>query len=219
MKRKVIVEFGRAGNGELAGLNQAIGTAISPGAECGCDLVQCFVGRLFRNAICGGARYMLGLAELALHVVPCLARYTFGRREELCGVDVDDVLEEDGIPYIFIRPNEHRTLKNPQSMRRVPLIGDVVRLGFLQYHALKKLGHKLLFPKLRAASDRTPLGDTFYGDWTKVQSVAGPTPPSRRRFSIRFARAEAPGIVRVELGQPPGRFLSRPSGREMEEQS
>jgi len=149
-----------------------------------------------------------GLAELALHVVPCLARYTFGRREELCGVDVDDVLEEDGIPYIFIRPNEHRTLKNPQAMRRVPLIGEGVRLEFLQYHALKKLGHKLLFPKLRAASDRTPLGDTFYGDWTKVQNVAGPTPPSRRRFSIRFARAEAPGIVRVELGQPPGRSLT-----------
>ena len=62
-------------------------------------------------------------------IVPYLARYTLARREEICGLDVEDVLEEDGVPFIFIRPNEHRTLKNPQSSRRVPLIGEVRRLG------------------------------------------------------------------------------------------
>jgi hypothetical protein len=41
----------------------------------------------------------------ALLIVPYLARYTLGRREELCGLDVEDVLEEDGTPYIFVRPN------------------------------------------------------------------------------------------------------------------
>ncbi|MEH2512489.1 integrase [Nitrobacteraceae bacterium AZCC 1564] len=66
----------------------------------------------------------------ALYLVPCLARYTLARREELCGLDVEDLLEEDGIPYIFIRPNKHRTLKNAQSKRRIPLINEVVRLGF-----------------------------------------------------------------------------------------
>ncbi|MCG2671757.1 hypothetical protein XI06_17100 [Bradyrhizobium sp. CCBAU 11434] len=71
----------------------------------------------------------------ALSIVPYLARYTLARREELCGLDVDDVLDESGIPYIFVRPNEHRTLKNPQSTRRIPLIGEVVRLGFLRYRA------------------------------------------------------------------------------------
>ena len=30
----------------------------------------------------------------------------------------------------------------------------------------------MLFPELRAASDRTPLGDVFYDDWIKVQDVA-----------------------------------------------
>ncbi|MET3844343.1 hypothetical protein [Bradyrhizobium sp. OAE829] len=111
----------------------------------------------------------------ALSIVPYLARYTLGRREELCGLDVGDVLEENGISYIFIRPNEHRTVKNPQSKRRIPLTGKVIRLGFLRYHAeIKSLGHKLLFPELRAASDRTPLGDVFYGDWIKVQDQAVP---------------------------------------------
>ena len=48
----------------------------------------------------------------ALYFVPILAQKTLARREEICGLDVDDVLEEDGIPYIFIRNNEHRRIKN-----------------------------------------------------------------------------------------------------------
>lgn len=33
----------------------------------------------------------------ALYWVPLVAKATLARREEICGVDVDDVLEEDGI--------------------------------------------------------------------------------------------------------------------------
>jgi integrase len=125
----------------------------------------------------------------ALSIVPYFARYTLGRREELCGLDVDDVLEENGIPYIFIRPNEHRTLKNPQSKRRIPLIDEVVRLGFLRYRAeIKSLGYKLLFPELRAASDRTPLGDVFYGDWIKVQDLAVPNAAKERKVFHSFRK-------------------------------
>ncbi len=125
----------------------------------------------------------------ATSIVPYLARYTLARREEICGLDVEDVLEENGIPYIFIRPNEHRTLKNAQSMRRIPLIGEVQRLGFLRYHAeIKRLGHRLLFPELRAASDRTPLGDVFYGDWIKVQNVAVPNAEDERKAFHSFRK-------------------------------
>jgi integrase len=125
----------------------------------------------------------------ALSIVPYLARYTLGRREELCGLDVDDVLEEDGFPYIFIRPNKHRTLKNPQSKRRIPLVGEVVRLGFLRYHAeIKALGYRLLFPELRAASDRTPLGDVFYDDWIKVQDAAVPNAAEERKVFHSFRK-------------------------------
>jgi hypothetical protein len=73
-------------------------------------------------------------------------------------------------PYIFIRNNEHRRIKNPQSTRRIPLVAEPCRLGFLRYRsAIKALGYKLLFPDLRANSDRTALGDVFYdgfvGHW------------------------------------------------------
>lgn len=37
-----------------------------------------------------------------IYFVPLLARYTLARREELCGLDVDDVFEEDGIHCIFV---------------------------------------------------------------------------------------------------------------------
>ena len=125
----------------------------------------------------------------ALSIVPYLARYTLARREELCGLDVDDVLEEDGIPYIFIRPNEHRTLKTPQSRRRIPLVGEVVRLGFLRYRSeIKSLGYRLLFPELRATSDRTPLGDVFYGDWIKVQEEAVPNAAEERKVFHSFRK-------------------------------
>jgi integrase len=136
----------------------------------------------------------------ATSIVPYLARYTLARREEICGLDVEDVLEENGMPFIFIRPNEHRTLKNAQSMRRIPLIGEVQRLGFLRYHAeIKRLGHRLLFPELRAASNRTPLGDVFYGDWIKVQNVAVPNAEKERKTFHSFRKVGGADLKDAEV--------------------
>jgi len=128
----------------------------------------------------------------ALYWVPIVAKATLGRREEICGLDVDDVLEEDGIPYIYIRPNAHRLLKNPQSLRRVPLIGEVMRLNFLKYRdIIMSLGYKLLFPELKANSDKTPLGDVFHGEWIKVQDTVIPDAEAERKafHSIRKTSA------------------------------
>jgi integrase len=154
-----------------------------------------------------------------VRIVPYLARYTLARREEICGLDVEDVLEENDMPFIFIRPNEHRTLKNAQSMRRIPLIGEVQRLGFLRYHAeIKRLGHRLLFPELRAASNRTPLGDVFYGDWIKVQNVAVPNAEEERKTfhsfpDGRWGRSEGRrGFLRVAGGHFGARRQERNRG-------
>jgi integrase len=69
----------------------------------------------------------------ALYWVPILAKSTLGRREEICGLDVDDVGEFEGIPFVIFDYSKHRLLKNRQSIRRIPLLGEVTRLGFLQY--------------------------------------------------------------------------------------
>ncbi|MCG2644788.1 MULTISPECIES: hypothetical protein [Bradyrhizobium] len=53
----------------------------------------------------------------ALSIVPYLARYTLARREELCGLDVDDVLEESGIPsFSFVQTNTGRSrIRSPRE--------------------------------------------------------------------------------------------------------
>ena len=128
----------------------------------------------------------------ALYWVPLLGKATLARREELCGLDVDDVAVSEGLPFIHLRFNDHRPLKNQQSIRRIPLIDEIVRLGFLQYRdRIKSLGHKLLFPELKANSDRTPLGDVFHGDWIKVQNVVVPNADGERKS---FHSRQAPTI-------------------------
>jgi TctA family transporter len=58
----------------------------------------------------------------ALYFVPILIYYTGCRREELCGLTVDDVILDHGrIPYIHIAKNERRRIKNSQSQRNIPL--------------------------------------------------------------------------------------------------
>jgi integrase len=128
----------------------------------------------------------------ALYWVPLLAKATLGRREELCGLDVDDVGEFEGIPFILLEYSEHRPLKNQQSIRRIPLIEEITRLGFLRYRAaIKALGYKLLFPELKANSDRTPLGDVFHGDWIKVQDAVIPNAEAEKKSFHSFRKTSA----------------------------
>jgi integrase len=81
----------------------------------------------------------------ALYFVPILIYYTGCRREELCGLMVDDVIFDNGdIPYLHIAKNEFRRIKNVQSQRNIPLHPEVIRLNFLAYvQAIKALGHML----------------------------------------------------------------------------
>jgi integrase len=128
----------------------------------------------------------------SLYWVPLLAKATLGRREELCGLDVDDVAEFEGIPFIFLEYSEHRPLKNQQSIRRIPLIGEIPRLGFLRYRdTMKVLGHRLLFPELKANSDRTPFGDVFHGDWIKVQDAVIPDAEAEKKSFHSFRKTSA----------------------------
>ena len=107
----------------------------------------------------------------ALYWVPLLAKATLARREEPCGLEVEDVVDTGSVPFIDLRFSDHRSLKNSQSVRRIPLASDIIRLGFPEYRgAIRALGYRLLFPELEAASDKTPFGDVFHGDWIKIQA-------------------------------------------------
>ena len=123
----------------------------------------------------------------ALYFVPMLIFYTGCRREELCGLMVDDVVIDNGdIPYLHIAKNEQRRIKNAQSQRNIPLHPDVLRLNFLAYvEAIKALGYRLLFPDLFSPSTSSPMGDRFYKDFKPVLEAAGVTEKGLGAHAVR----------------------------------
>ena len=123
----------------------------------------------------------------ALYFVPILIYYTGCRREELCGLMVDDVIFDNGdIPYLHIAKNERRRIKNVQSQRNVPLHSEVLRLNFLAYaKAIKALGYKLLFPDLYSPTSRSPLGDRFYKQFKPILEAAGVTEAGLGSHAVR----------------------------------
>jgi integrase len=123
----------------------------------------------------------------ALYYVPILIYYTGCRREELCGLMVDDVIVDNGdIAYLHIAKNERRRIKNAQSQRNIPLHSEVIRLNFLDYvKAIKALGYKLLFPDLFSPTSRSPLGDRFYKEFKPILVSAGVTEEGLGSHAVR----------------------------------
>ena len=113
-----------------------------------------------------------------------LAAYEGARREEYCGLAVDDVITDNGdIPYLHIAPNAFRRIKNLQSVRNLALHPEIVRLGFLDYvEAIRALGYQRLFPDLYSPSTRSPLGDRLYGEMLPSLRAVGFTPHQIRHF-------------------------------------
>lgn len=94
---------------------------------------------------------------------PQLLYYLGGRREEIFGLRIAEVVPNATVPYLMIVPNAYRGLKTLASPRVLPIPPELVRLNFLQYwQAIRNLGHDLLFPELRWGDSKMPLGDRFY---------------------------------------------------------
>ncbi len=122
---------------------------------------------------CAGAHERLTAGDVviqdALYWAPLIAIYTLARREEICGLMIDDVVFDALTPHFRIAPNRYRRLKNAQSTRKIPIHPELLRLGLRAYvGALGTLGYDLLFPELLPASGRAPLGDQFHDDWSPL---------------------------------------------------
>lgn len=87
------------------------------------------------------------------------------RRKEPAQLEVLDIQEEDGIPYIHIKHDgENQTTKTEASIRKVPIHSSLIQLGFLDYvHSIKAAGHIHLFPQLTRNKHHN-LGDAV-GKW------------------------------------------------------
>ncbi|MXP14516.1 tyrosine-type recombinase/integrase [Altererythrobacter confluentis] len=114
------------------------------------------------------------LGDLVVHdawyFVPLIAWYSGMRRDEICGLAVDDVQLNDEHWHFEVRPTDTRRLKTISSERKVPVANELVRLGLTQYvEALRAAGETLMFPELAAESGKGTMGDAYYKRiWIKL---------------------------------------------------
>ncbi|MFK5599172.1 DUF6538 domain-containing protein [Methylobacterium sp. HMF5984] len=126
----------------------------------------------------------------ALYFAIILLYYTGARREEICGLHVDDVCEVDGVAYIDIRRNQTRRIKNDQSVRYIALHPEILRLGFMDYvRAIKNLGYQLVFPDLKSPNSKAPLGDRLYDEFLEGMKIAVPDAAARKKVIHSFRHA------------------------------
>jgi integrase len=125
-----------------------------------------------------------------LYFAPIGLHYTGARREEVWGLEVDDVVLGAAIPYFFIRKNRIRRIKNGQSTRAIPIPPEMIRLNFFDYvAAVRRLGYIELFPDLKSPTSSSPLGDRLYREIIDGIEKAVPQDGKRTKVihSIRTA--------------------------------
>ncbi|MXP25404.1 hypothetical protein GRI39_05015 [Altererythrobacter indicus] len=92
----------------------------------------------------------------AAYWAPLIWYYTHACREEICGLEIADVVVDHPVPHIHIRDNFTRGRDGEKSgekrlarRRKIPLHRQLIRLGFLDYvEAVRAEGHVALFPEL-----------------------------------------------------------------------
>lgn len=90
-----------------------------------------------------------------LYWVPLIAAYTGMRREEIAGIGVDYIREEDGIIFFDVVATDDRRLKTAASRRRIPVHDDLMDLGLIEVvRAAKRGASGLLFPDLREPASK-----------------------------------------------------------------
>ena len=118
----------------------------------------------------------------ALYFAPMLLYYTGARRDEICGLTCNDVFLDAEIPYIHVRKNTQRRIKNAQSKRRIPVHSELLRLGFADYlKTIRALGYDLLFPDLYSATTNSPLGDRLYDEIARALAAIVPEDGPRKK--------------------------------------
>ncbi|WP_291547327.1 DUF6538 domain-containing protein [Bosea sp. (in: a-proteobacteria)] len=140
----------------------------------------------------------------AAYFGPLFAYYHGMRREEFCGLTVDDlrsVTEEgEAAPHIKVWDNTIRRLKNDQSRRFLPIHPELLRLGIMQYAArIKELGYTHLFPELRSPTSRSPLGDRYYDEWSQAKLAGTSAHPLRHAFNDELKQSRVTEEMRADM--------------------
>ncbi|WP_157105715.1 hypothetical protein [Sphingomonas sp. TDK1] len=98
----------------------------------------------------------------AWYWLPLMMALYGGRSSELVALPLADTFEKATIPYFEIDYTDLRSLKNVQSVRKLPVHPELIRLGFIDYIAeVRARGRELLFPEMRSARSKS-FASTFY---------------------------------------------------------
>jgi integrase len=98
----------------------------------------------------------------AWYWLPLMLALYGGRSSELAGLALAEIHEQDDIPYFLIDFTEDRGLKTAQSIRKLPIHPELIRLGFNDYvAAIRTAGCKMLFPEMDSPESKS-FASTFY---------------------------------------------------------
>ncbi|QJU56422.1 hypothetical protein HL653_00270 [Sphingomonas sp. AP4-R1] len=106
----------------------------------------------------------------AAYFAPLIWYYSAACREEICGLELQDVILDHETPHFHIRDNltrgrdgEKAGEKTEARNRLLPIPSEVMRLGFADYvRAIAKEKHVALFPELYATAEKR--GGAFFYD-------------------------------------------------------
>ena len=72
--------------------------------------------------------------NIAKFWIPIIALYHGCRQNEICQLDMDNIVQNKGIPCISINENgEDKSVKNRGSIRIIPIHPKLIDMGFLSY--------------------------------------------------------------------------------------
>jgi integrase len=108
------------------------------------------------------------------HWIPLIGAFSGMRLGEICQLRADDFVVQDGIDVILIRDDGDRHLKTASARRIVPVHGQLVRLGLLEYVQGLKPDQRL-FPDLResASGYLSDIVSRQFSDFLRRIGVAG----------------------------------------------
>ncbi len=160
-------------------------------------------GHELRKTKAGRPMYCPGehVFHRAAYFGPMIAHYHGFRREEFCGLAIQDI-ELDGENSAFlIRVNDFRRLKNSSSVREHIIHPELFRLGFVDYvEAISTLGYDRVFPDLVSPSPNVVSGERLYDELDPGFEVTGlMTHQFRHYFNASLKKSDVSEEIRADL--------------------
>lgn len=161
----VATEYGQAERNPWAGMVFEVSDS-KPRAEFTQEQLQTLFGSTLYTK--GTYRAAFKVQAWDAYFMTLLGLWTGARIGEIAQLEVVDVLTENGIFVLAIHEEaEGSTIKTEESIRRIPVPPDVLRLGFMSYVQDRKTdGQVKLFPSLHRGGKTSP-GDVM-GEWFRA---------------------------------------------------